>query len=449
MLTPGQDRALQSRLSLAWWLAALAALTDLSISGNLLTWIGDPYVADGGAIVLKVHPGTYLAAASAMARLCDNGRPVQTAWRLGWSAPRLAVFLSCIAFCILYAAIMTGSCTLIVFIDTFLSAGLLAVALQDASESERYWLLRLLQTAFAVNAALALIEAVTRSNWIPLYLNGEEYNAIAPEFRPTALYDHPLTGAILTMIGLLLPGRPSGSRLLRVLYLAVLSAGLFAFGGRAAACLTVLAIAARWCPALLDTMIRRRFIPPAAMLTVAAAALLLLCLVVAAETSGFGARLLGHLYWDDSAQVRLRQWHILDLLGPSQIVFGASRPDLIALLVPLKLQWGVGVVENFWLLMFINLGLLGFPAFLAGLGALLAWCAREARARAPFLVTSVILAASSSNSLGRKSNLLLLLVSAAVAAGGRSSVRVEPERPLPPGLLAHAAWSGARIGKAG
>jgi hypothetical protein len=444
-----------TRLSLAWWLAAGATLTELSVSGNLLTWLGDPYIADGGAVVLKIHPASYLAAAAAVARAWETGRPLSTVWRIGWGEPGLAIFLTCITFCILYVALMTGCCTLVVFVDTFLPAGLLAVALQGASNLERRWLLRLLQAALAVNATLAVIEAVTRCNWVPMYLNGEEYSAIASEFRPTALYDHPLTGASLTMIGLLLPFGQPGSRVPQRLYLALLAAGLLAFGGRAATCLTCLAVAARWSPSLIRTLLRRHFISPGAIAALFAAIASMPCLIIAAEMSGFGARLLGHLYWDDSAQVRLQQWQILNLLSSSQIIFGTSRPDLIALLVPLKLQSGVGVIENFWLLMLINLGLVGFPVFVAGLAALLAWCMREARGRAPFLVTSLILAASSSNSLGRKSGLLLLLVAGVVAARGSGLVQASRSqrrfcfRLASPDQAKHGAWIRVPSGAAG
>ena len=187
------------------------------------------------------------------------------------------------------------------------------MALHGASTTERLRLLGMLQAGIALNAALALIESAVGTNWIPMYLNGAEYAAVASEFRPTALYDHPLTGSILTMIGLLLPHGGMRSAALRSSYLVLLSAGLLAFGGRTAAGLTVLVMVLRWWPILMRDVFGRRVIPPAAMAALAAVVVALPCLLLAAEASGLGGRLFGHLYWDDSAQVRVRQWHILDL----------------------------------------------------------------------------------------------------------------------------------------
>jgi hypothetical protein len=85
----------------------------------------------------------------------------------------------------------------------------------------------------------------------------------------------------------------------------------------------------------------------------------------------------------------------------------------------MRLSHGVPVIENFWLLMFLNLGLSAFPLFFAGFACLLVWCARQADGRAMPLVLATLATASASNSLGRKSALLLVLVAAACSMVGQ------------------------------
>jgi hypothetical protein len=62
--------------------------------------------------------------------------------------------------------------------------------------------------------------------------------------------------------------------------------------------------------------------------------------------------------------------------------------------------------------MFISLGVLGFPFFIAGFLALLVSCWRQSNYHGRMMIVLVMLVASTSNSLGRKSPLLVLMVAA-------------------------------------
>lgn len=148
-------------------------------------------------------------------------------------------------------------------------------------------------------------------------------------------------------------------------------------------------------------------------------------IVAASLFAGLGTRIAGHLYWDDSAQVRLAQWRLLGQLDIWQLMFGTRRQDLLALLTPLWLGYGVEVIENFWLLMFVAFGLIGFPLFVGSLLSLLLWCWRRSALQGRLLVLAVMLVASTSNSLGRKSTILVCLV-ATVACLSAEALRAEP-----------------------
>ncbi|MEJ0047283.1 MAG: hypothetical protein WDN04_15085 [Rhodospirillales bacterium] len=97
--------------NLAIWLATLALVVEFTVSANLLTALGSFYVTDGGWPVEKLHPGSYFAAAAMAARLASGGQPLRTAWSFAWREPDLVLFLAAIAFCVMYAAVMTARAT--------------------------------------------------------------------------------------------------------------------------------------------------------------------------------------------------------------------------------------------------------------------------------------------------------------------------------------------------
>ena len=412
---------------LAFNLALSAVLLELTISANLLTWIGVPYVSEGGTLPLKLHPGTDLLAVAFLILITRRG-----SWFSVAAEKPLLLFFSAMLACLAYSAALTGMGNLVVLLDTFVPAGLLAAILSRASAPQLLHLRRLMQLSIVGSAALGLVEGLLQVNVVPLYLNETAYHALTEDFRPTALFDHPLTASVMTMLGLALAPI---SGIWRVPYMGLMWAALVAYGGRvavaAALAMTGLSYGARTA-----RLVLRRNPSCVGQLAVAAT---VLCaggvLMGLALVTGFGTRLSGHLYWDSSAQVRLAQWQLLGHLDRWQLMFGTRRSDLLALLTPLWLGPGVEVIENFWLLMFAGLGAAGFPLFVIGLAGLLTWCWRRSALDGRLLVIAVMLVASTSNSLGRKSSILVCLVKAvSCLPGKRAAAAVR---------LARRPWRGS------
>jgi hypothetical protein len=162
--------------------------------------------------------------------------------------------------------------------------------------------------------------------------------------------------------------------------------------------------------------------------TVAAAVLILPPLMLMVITStDIGERILTHLYVDDSAAVRNVQWLVLDHLNLHDVLFGVTPERLGAL----KYQIGLGEdttdIENFWLLMFLNLGIIGFIVFLVALILYLVHLGRTVEHPLGWmLLVSMVLIASTSNSLGRKSTDLFFTTAFMIAMTGfKSAVPVE------------------------
>jgi hypothetical protein len=152
----------------------------------------------------------------------------------------------------------------------------------------------------------------------------------------------------------------------------------------------------------------------------AAAALVLPPLLLMVITStDIGNRILTHLYLDDSAEVRSIQWQVLSYLSLPDVLFGVPLSRLAVLKYQIGLAEATNDIENFWLLMFLYLGAMGFAVFLLALGLFLAHMGRSvAHPLGWMLMISAILVDSTSNSLGVKSADLFLMVACMVAMKG-------------------------------
>ncbi len=398
-------------MRLAVSVSMLSICVHLTVSGMLLTLIGDPYISDGGFAALKIHPASYLSLIAGGATLLSVLTRRPPALLVLWTLRELVIGFALLLFTIIYEIIFTGIGNPIVLIDTFLPAYTLAFSLSCASTDTLRRLGVLLYCGFALNAAIALVENITRAHLITPMLDGHIAYESENEFRSLALYDHPLTGSMVSLIGFIM-GFRIHRYFVRLTYQLLLFGALIAFGGRVAL-LTALIIVV-WLPgrkAAVSLLQRKTSLVMVLLTSVFIAAAVLIGGVMAIE-SGLGVRLRNHFYWDPSAQVRMAQWEILGHLDLEQWLVGCARPDLLRQVNMLFLTYGVEVIENFWLLMFISLGVLGFPFFVAGFVALLVSCWRQSNYHGRMMIVLVMLVASTSNSLGRKSPLLVLMVAA-------------------------------------
>jgi len=242
-----------------------------------------------------------------------------------------------------------------------------------------------------------------------------------------ALYDHPLTGSAITLLGLLMaPPRGWGS-----IYRLVMLAALIGFGGRAALLIGLCALALLSLIAAHENP-RPRALPPSVKIMAQLLGLLIFAGVFTV-LSGAGTRLLAHLSWDSSAQARLWSWGILASLDAREIILGTSHADVIRHLQAIQLENGGMVVENFWIMMLITLGMCGFSLFLAGFWMLNRWLWRFTTARGKVILVALLLILSTNNSLARKSS--ILTITAFVVCARPIYVRA-PRRQFAPAIAA-------------
>jgi hypothetical protein len=195
--------------------------------------------------------------------------------------------------------------------------------------------------------------------------------------------------------------------------------GMLNFGGRAALLVTGVIIVIATGVVLLRGMIRRDLSPGFVGAVVAAVIILPPILVLLLTSTDIGTRVVTHMYMDDSADVRNLQWLILKHLNTHDVLFGVPMQRMDILKYQIGLAAETTDIENFWLLMFLNLGVIGFLVFLIALAMLMLHLGRmTAHPLGWMLLIAAIIIDSTSNSLGRKSVDLLFMVACMVAMTG-------------------------------
>jgi len=418
-------------------IALLAIILDFAISSNTLADLGVPYGETGGLPLVKFLPGTYLTAFAAMMVLFFSRPHGAGMIRLFRVTPALAMFNVLILACAFYSIANVGISGAAIYVESYLSAGLLAIVLVYATDRQKRILAWIILLFCVLSIFLSIYEGRTQTHLIPLHIGDEEQQRAlqmeaSDEFRGAGLFGHPLTGSFMTALAVFLLLRMNINGFLKGALFTLLLVGLLSFGGRAALGVTLALVIGATSVRLFVGIIRRD-LPLSFVATVVAASLALpLLLLAVINNTDIGDRIIAHMYIDDSAKVRDIQWQILGQLNAHDVLFGISldRMDL------LKYQIGLGAsnvdIENFWLLMFLNLGAMGFLVFLLALGMLLVYLGRSTNHPLGWLMLlAAVIIDSTSNSLGRKSIDLYMLVAFMTAMTGYDRVS-QPRRAVRP-----------------
>jgi hypothetical protein len=415
----GSNRRLQRA---AFTIGLVAVIVEYAISGNSLADLGIDYAAPGGNPLIKLHPGTYLILLGAFMVLM-LARPAGSGLiRLFRATPGLASFITLILFCAFYSIVNVGISGAAVYVESYLAAGLLAVVLEAGTDRQKrnlaWWII-----GFTVlSIVISIGESVTQTHLIPVHigdLTQAELAQDSEDFRGAGLFAHPLTAALSTSMATFMVLRMRMKALLKAGLFTIFLVGLLSFGGRAALGTTLILLVLAAGVVLFRGIVARN-LSMGFVGAIGAAVLVLPPLMLMLITStDIGERILTHLYVDDSAEVRSIQWLVLNHLNLHDVLFGVPLDRLNVL----KYQIGLGAettdIENFWLLMFLNLGIMGFVIFLIALGLFIVHLGRmTAHPLGWMLLVGAIAVDSTSNSLGRKSVDLVFMVACMVAMAG-------------------------------
>ena len=410
---PARGHAHAGMAPFAFALTFLAVFASFTISGNTLNVLGTHYADQGGNPLLKIHPATYLAAMAAMASVASGSFHGRGLGYVFGKAPALCFFIGLTIFCTLFAYVNVGITGVGIYIDNYLSAGGLAIAMFSASERQRRILARLILFLCMVNVLISLAEYVHQEHFIPLDIksdNGKVYSDDgSDEFRPTALYTHPLTGAMATAFALFLVIETRLRFRVRAILFGIFAVGLLGFGGRAALGVTIGLLVARviitFTRDFLNGRVNGRLL---GMILMAVCLLGPLAAYLLTETP-VGERLAARAYYDESAEVRSDQWKVLSEVNLPQALYGTPSADVELIYE----QVGLNGVENPLILIFLNLGIIGSPILVLSLVIYFLYL-RQAYPGSGWLLLAAAFIFFSSNSIGSKSPDLFMMTACAV-----------------------------------
>jgi hypothetical protein len=426
--TPVRSLAHASVPWFAFVLVFLAVLLSFTISGNTLNVLGTHYAEQGGNPLVKIHPATYLAFIAAVASLV-SGSAAQS--RLGYvfgKAPALFFFLGFTIFCSIFSAVNVGITGVGVYVDNYLSAGALAIAMSSANRRQRQIIAHLILVLCAVNVLISLVEYVDQRHLIPLDMNLDNesvatFDENTEEFRPAALYTHPLTGAMATAFGLFLALETRLRFRTAAFCFGIFMVGLLSFGGRAALGITITLIVVR-----VAITFTRDFLNGRINGRLLGTVLLAVCLLgpltaYLLTATPVGERIAAKAYYDESAEVRSDQWQVLNKITTQQALYGTPAVDLPLIYE----QVGIRGVENPIILIVLNLGIIGSPILLLGLAIYFLYL-RQAYPESGWLLLAAAFIFFSSNSIGVKTPDLFMMTACAVTMKRQLDDRSDRDR---------------------
>ena len=327
----------------------------------------------------KIHPATYLTAFGLVATLMAVLQRKTVTGLAEWRVPIIYVLLT--VLCAMCSFVSVGTAGASNYIDTFVAAGVLAMILATGDLRQRRRLGYAIMALVLSNVMLSFWESVSTTHLIPLHVSTFDLRKCRSEgndFRPAGFYSHPLVAACVTSMGVWLLFSMRLRPWLSGVVLALLAAGLLSFGGRATLSITLGTVVVAGVIFLLMKLVRRALTPLILSCTLLAVVLLPLLLVLLGSQTNIGNRVVTHFYVDDSAMVRAQQWDVLDLLDMREVLFGTTRDRVDQMTAQIGLVSANSGIENPWLLLFLNLGIINLIPFLFGLSMFLVYLARLA-----------------------------------------------------------------------
>jgi hypothetical protein len=386
-------------------LCGLALALDVLLGQFVLLSLGIRYQAEGGNPLLKIHPSSYLVLAAAALHVLAGRAPLRAIGTSLRGAPEMCLYVVCMAVVLAYALAVHGISGVAFLIDTFLIPGVLALLLLTATPRAQSRMVAWLILVLACNATLAIGEAAFHRHLFPYLINGQFVTDVA--FRATAFAGHPLRNAMLTMMALLSVAARDWPAVIRAGFITVFAIALLAFGGRTAfamagAGLIALAVRAMAATARRDSA---AFIRQAIAAFVVITGVVVSAIAIVAMTD-FGSRIVdGSFGADSSSAARLQVFQIFAQADGADLLTGYSGETIDAMTSVI----GLIAIENFWLYMFLFLGLIGsliwLPAMLTALSGL--W--RQAGFAGRVVLVCGMIAASGNNSLAKKDSSLAVL----------------------------------------
>lgn len=378
------------------------------VPGSLLAMLDIPYSSPGGSYLVKFHPSSYLillAALLALVKAPDRVKFQRVIREESW----LLFYLCALLMVMLYTAYRFGFGGAGFYIDTLLIPGIMAVVLLMGSERYQRLVFYVLVGLSLLNSLLGLVESATEWHMIPYTIEGEP--AKEEYFRSTALSNHPLESAQRTVAMLFAAFvLPLG---FRVVCIPVLMLSLLAFGSRSALVLGVVFMMIWLVMVVVNLLYTRRLNINWVIISIPLLIAVVGIGIGIAVWLELGSRIFETLFWDESAASRIESVLLVNELSTDQLLLGIGADGLDAL-ESAHGHWFN--IENFWVVLLLQLGVIIFCLFAAGLLSIFFFLARKGPLVVRLSVLAYLIAASSNDALSHKTPNLGIVVAMWIGA---------------------------------
>lgn len=387
------------------------------LSDPLLNAIGFHYSGEEGQFYEKIHPGTLFIFLSFAILLWDRGNPIRAFMSMLQQHTIFVILLLVYILLFVYLVLRSGPSGTAFLIDTHMTVPMCAIVLSYAPLSYCRRAVYLFLLVAGLNSTLGVAEALGKFR---LFAFNPAWSVVHEQyFRASALRGHPLVNALFTSIALFVALALPMPRFIKGAAILLFTAGLVAFGSRAAALVTLLGLVVLGCAHWLKAARQKpqnllRLIGLTSVVFIVP--LCFIGFIALLLYSGVGDRLMAAAYWDDSAASRMLALHVFDHMSMEDILFGISGQHILDITAGMNGSFKLGGIENPWLLMFMFLGAILFPLWLAATGAFLYRLMQGQTLALQCAVWSYILIASTFNSFGSKDSTYLIMVCAVICA---------------------------------
>jgi len=412
----------------AGFVCLLGVFLRIFISGPVLGLFGiDIYVAMTKNIITYVNLGSYFIYLSFFLLLVERADPLARSVQL-YREHRAFFFMAAINVLIFLYWGLRKPDGFGLMVDTHIPLPLAAIVLSYAPRSYCRQAIKLLVSFGVINALLGIAEAIGKfrifdfdPQWVVMQ---EEY------FRASAFLGHPLDNAVFTSIVLFtvlfLKGRP----VLKIGTVAILITSLVAFGGRTALAFSVFGVVLYGLYSLKESFHRLSLLKFFFVMALALIApMLLLGGLYLALTSSIGERFLAlHSLSDSSAEARTVVLQAFDYMTRTEFIFGIGGDRIGDIIFMIGGRDLMSDIENPWVLLLIQFGLIFFMIWLVGLFVFVRALIRDKPFALGLLVVIYFIVASAFNSFGRRDSLFLVMIMAVICASRGFELKQNQER---------------------
>jgi hypothetical protein len=375
----------------------LTLLSAFFLGPYLLESIGIQYVSQGGGPLFKIHIYSYFILLM-VGLSFFTGKGIQYINALAELKPYWLICLACISFVLIYGLLRQGMSGMAYVVDTLLTPLLIIPLLLMLNTQQKALIIKLLAWLLLLNSLVAILEFSQGSSFI--FVDFSSFS----HFRSSAFLAHPLNNALITAT--LAPLLMNKTRVPAVLYFFIVLLSLFAFGGRGAMGIFIIASLVISLPAIntfMTTGVKtsaKKFAFYQLGFFCAA-----LGLVYALLFTPIGDRIISKMHVDNSAQTRFDVFIILESLSIQEWFFGASnqfKENIIYFI-------GQKTIENYVIGWIVSFGLLGAIPLLISVFCLPIKMVMSMPLNAKMAVMTLFLVSITNNALTVKTTALLLV----------------------------------------